>query len=668
MSTRSILLLFLILYSSVVRAQVCSELGQNPGTAFPVCGSSVFAQTTVPVCGDREVPTPCIDPGIVYKDKNPYWYKFTCFKSGELGFEITPNNLDDDYDWQIFDVTGHNPDDLYTDPKLFVACNWSGEAGKTGASAGQRSLQYCQGQGVPLFSTMPQLQQGHNYLLLVSHFSGDSQSGYSLAFGGGSAGITDTTPPKLQVAKPLCDGRRISVKLNKKMKCSSLAANGSDFTISDPAVTVTVASAASCTTGFDMDSLIVTLSSPLAPGNYNLTITNGSDANTLLDNCDAAIPPGDKLPFSVFPSRPVSFDSITPPGCAPGVVNVVFSDPVLCSSVAADGSDFSLTGSSSSVITGATPICSSDVTTVVQLTLSAPIVTSGSHTVTLKKGTDGNTVISECSVETPEGAVVFFNTKETVSAKFNYAIQYGCKADTGIFNHDGNGANTWNWQFGNNDSSAQQNPVYTFPGFGQQLVKLYVSNGTCTDSAEVAFNLDNGLKADFTAPNSLCPQDVATFKDTSTGKITAWDWNFGNGNTSTLQNPAAQVYQPAGADKNYPVTLIVKNDRDCFDTAYKQVKVLYTCFIAVATAFTPNGDGLNDYLYPVNAYKAKNLLFKVYNRFGQVVFSTTEFMRKWDGTFKDIKQQTGTYVWTLQYINMDTGQPYSLKGTTVLIR
>lgn len=666
MSTRNLLLLFFLLYSSVVHAQVCSELGQNPGTAFPVCGSSVFAQTTVPICGDREVPTPCSNNGALFQDKNPYWYKFTCFRTGELGFEITPNNLDDDYDWQIFDVTGHNPDEIYTDPALFVACNWSGESGKTGASSGQRSLQYCDGPGVPLFSTMPQLEQGHNYLLLVSHFSGGSQSGYSLAFGGGSASITDTTPPKLRAAKPFCDSRRISVKLNKKMKCSTLAANGSDFTISDPTVTVTGASAASCTTGFDMDSLIITLSSPLAPGNYTIAITNGSDANTLLDNCDAAIPPGDKLPFFVFPSQPVSFDSITPPGCAPDMVTVIFSDPILCSSVAADGSDFSLTGSSS-VITGATTVCSNNVTTAIQLKLSAPILTAGSHMVTLKKGTDGNTVLSECSVETPERAVVFFATENTVSAKFDYTIKYGCKADTGIFNHDGNGADKWDWQFGNG-ASAQQNPVYTFPGFGQQQVTLHVSNGTCTDSSQVTFNLDNELKANFAAPNSLCPQDAATFRDTSIGKITAWDWNFGNGSTSTLQNPPAQLYQPSGGDKNYPVTLIVKNDRNCFDTAQKQVKVLYTCFIAVATAFTPNGDGRNDYLYPVNAYKAKNLIFKVYNRYGQLVFSTTDFMRKWDGTFRDSKQQTGTYVWTLQYTNTDTGQPFSLKGTTVLIR
>lgn len=666
MSTRNVLLFFLLLYSSVLHAQVCSNLGQNPGTAFPVCGSSAFSQTTVAICGNRTIPTPCTDPGVLYQDKNPYWYKFTCFSAGTLGFIITPNNLGDDYDWQIFDVTGHSPDEVYTDPKLFVACNWSGDAGRTGATSIGQSLVLCQGQGVPLFSAMPQLQQGHNYLMLVSHFT-DSQSGYSLEFKNGTASITDTTPPRLQAAKVFCDNKTISIKLNKRMKCSSLAVDGSDFTILDGSVTVTAAEAVSCSTGFDMDSIILTLNNPLSIGKHTVSIINGADANTLLDNCDAAIPVNDSLSFNVFPSQPVSFDSITPPGCAPDVVNVIFSEPVLCSSVAADGSDFSLTGSSSSVITGATAVCSNNVATAVQLKLSAPIVSSGSQMVTLKKGTDGNTVISECGVETPEGAVVSFTTKNTVSAKFDYSIKYGCKADTGIFTHNGDGVDKWDWQFGN-AASSQQNPVYIFPGFGQQQVSLHVSNGTCSDSSQVTFNLDNELKADFTAPASLCPQDAATFKDTSIGKIISWNWDFGNGNTYDLQNPPVQVYQPTNSDKDYPVRLIVQNDRNCADTATKPIKILYNCFIGVATAFTPNGDGLNDYLYPINAFKARNLNFRIYNRFGQLVFATTDFTRKWDGTYKGIKQQTGTYVWTLQYTNTDTGKPFSLKGTTVLIR
>ena len=99
--------LSLLFLSSNIYCQGCIELGQNPGTAYPVCGTTTFTQSTVPICGQASVPTPCRD-GVLYLDKNPYWYKFTCYTSGTLGFVITPNNLGDDYDWQLFDVTGHN--------------------------------------------------------------------------------------------------------------------------------------------------------------------------------------------------------------------------------------------------------------------------------------------------------------------------------------------------------------------------------------------------------------------------------------------------------------------------------------------------------------------------------------------------------------------------------
>src|SRR5690242_19715455 len=123
------ILFFLFVFSlpaTALLAQACTALGQNPGTAFPVCGISVFSQSVVPVCGIHSIPVACHDSAS-YMDKNPFWYKFTCFTSGTLGFVITPNDLGDDYDWQLFDITGHNPEGVYTNLALFVGANWSGE-------------------------------------------------------------------------------------------------------------------------------------------------------------------------------------------------------------------------------------------------------------------------------------------------------------------------------------------------------------------------------------------------------------------------------------------------------------------------------------------------------------------------------------------------------------
>ncbi len=281
--------LFFFLESFANAQTTCTALGQNPSTAFPVCGTSVFSQSTVPYCGGRSVPGPCSSTADL-TDTNPFWYKFTCFSAGTLGFLITPVDLADDYDWQFFDVTGHNPNDIYTDPSLFVSCNWSGNTGLTGASSAGRTLNNCAGTAYPTFSSMPVLKLNHNYLLLVSHFTKfrPSEKGYQLSFGGGTASITDTLPPALQSISASCDATKIYIKTNKKMKCSSLAVDGSDFTIS-PAV-ANITSASSFCDAFDMDSLELDLSNPLPPGNYTITIKNGSDGNTLLDNCGTNIP------------------------------------------------------------------------------------------------------------------------------------------------------------------------------------------------------------------------------------------------------------------------------------------------------------------------------------------------------------------------------------------
>jgi len=132
---RSITFLFLFFLQKGF-SQPCTTLGQTPSTAFPVCGTSVFHQTVVPLCNTNPLYVPgCSGTGnAAYANKNPFFYIFTCFTSGTLGFLITPLAPDEDYDWQLYDITGHNPDDIFTDTSLVVTGNWSGTYGNTGAS------------------------------------------------------------------------------------------------------------------------------------------------------------------------------------------------------------------------------------------------------------------------------------------------------------------------------------------------------------------------------------------------------------------------------------------------------------------------------------------------------------------------------------------------------
>jgi gliding motility-associated-like protein len=645
---------------------VCNVLGQNPGTAFPVCGTDTFSIASVAICGDREVPGPC--NAIPLTDKNPYWYKFTCFSAGTLGFLITPNTITDDYDWQIFDITNHRPEDVYTDASLFVACNWSGHTGLTGTNSTATSVSECDSD-VPIFSKMPNLVEGHQYLLLVSHFS-DSQSGYALSFSGGTANITDPVIPALDRARAACDGSKILVRINKKMKCASLDPDGSDFTITPAIAPITGAIGIGCTNGFDMDSIVVTLGGILPPGNYTIGIRNGADGNNLLDNCNRGIPDGQSLPVTVYPVVPTPMDSMTVIGCAPDVLELVFRDPMFCSSIAADGSDFVLSGPSTVSVTGAEGVCSADgFSYVVRVRLSAPLQQAGAFLLTLKPGSDGNTIINECGVETVAGSARNFTTTDTVSASFSSTIRVGCVSDTIYYNHDGrNGVNSWKWSFDDGQVSSARDTLRIWQSTGQKQATLIVSNGTCTDTASAAVLLGSKVDAQFEATAVVCPGDPAIFKDHSTGPVFSRQWSFGNGNFSTDSVPPPQFYPSSNTTTDIPIRLIVRNIAGCADTTSRTIRVVGNCYIAIPKGFSPNSDGLNDFLYPTNAYKARELLFRVYNRTGQLLFETRDWMNKWDGSYKGNPQDPGTYVWVLQYTNVDTGKRFELKGSTVLIR
>lgn len=675
---RKILPFFLLLFTGYTegKSQACSTLGQTPGTAFPVCGRATFFQQTVPTCSNNTIPVPCND-GVSYIDFNPFWYSFTCYQAGTLDFLISPANQGDDYDWQLFDITGHSPNDVYTDPSLFVTGNWSGSPGQTGTSHNNRNDISCASDprdNVPTFSSEPDLIIGHNYLLLVSHYSGSNQSGYSLSFGGGTAGITDLLQPAALLARANCSGESIFISFNKKLQCASVAKDGSDFSVSAPGVKVIAASGINCDNSFEMDSVMITLDKPLPAGSYSVTIKKGGDNNTLLDNCDNPVPENSNLPFSIIPIAPTLMDSLTAFGCSADAVELVFKNGIRCNSIAADGSDFIITGSLPvTVASAAGDSCVNGFAYIIKVKLSQPIQNAGNFTITLTRGTDGNTLLDECGQETPKGSSLNFVTADKVSAAFNYNVNLGCVFDTLFYSHDGKGAiNEWNWVFDVDGTSNARDSFFLFKTYGAKHIKLNVSNGVCSDSSSADILLDNELIARLVVLPStqLCPEDELQFIDSSKGKIVSWYWTFGDGSTSTAQNPPPKSYPfpPTREGSVYPAALIVKNNINCFDTAQTIIKVFYNCYIAVPSAFTPNGDGLNDYLSPLNTYKADNLEFRVYNRWGQLVFETKDPAKRWDGRVSGNPQPSDTYIWMLHYTNRDTGKFYSLKGTTVLIR
>ncbi|HVZ56367.1 MAG TPA: PKD domain-containing protein [Chitinophagaceae bacterium] len=114
--------------------------------------------------------------------------------------------------------------------------------------------------------------------------------------------------------------------------------------------------------------------------------------------------------------------------------------------------------------------------------------------------------------------------------------------------------------------------------------------------------------------------------------------------------------------------VLVADEVGCRDSASVLVKVFFVQpQVFVPTAFTPNGDGLNDLLRPIPVGIRQIDYFRVYNRWGQLVFSTTSAEKGWDGTLGGQPQSTNTYVWIVHAIDY-TGKPFFSKGTVTLIR
>lgn len=85
-------------------------------------------------------------------------------------------------------------------------------------------------------------------------------------------------------------------------------------------------------------------------------------------------------------------------------------------------------------------------------------------------------------------------------------------------------------------------------------------------------------------------------------------------------------------------------------------------------AFSPNGDGINDFLFPIRIGNAQLVQYDVYNRWGQMVFTYADGDINWDGTYYETKCSVGVYIYVIRYKDNITGNILLLKGNATLIR
>jgi gliding motility-associated-like protein len=223
-------------------------------------------------------------------------------------------------------------------------------------------------------------------------------------------------------------------------------------------------------------------------------------------------------------------------------------------------------------------------------------------------------------------------------------------------------ATSFQWNFGDGDTSSIVNPSHTYSDSGSFIVNLVAINSNgCSDTSQTSVSISTPVHADYSPPGGNFAVGVPIqLTNLSTG-ASQFEWYFNNGQaTDTTLNPSVNFNQPG----TYNVILIAYNG-NCSDTADYVFNLGETGY-TVPSGFTPNGDGLNDFFWvrggPFSEYE-----LRVFNEWGNQIFISNNQMTKWDGTFKGVTLQTGTYIYVFSG-KLVNGSDVKLQGEINLIR
>jgi gliding motility-associated-like protein len=234
---------------------------------------------------------------------------------------------------------------------------------------------------------------------------------------------------------------------------------------------------------------------------------------------------------------------------------------------------------------------------------------------------------------------------------------------------DAGGFSNWEWHLEpkvKKSATVNQLP-HLFEKPGLYPVKLFVTTSYgCLDSSDV---LDITVHPkpvaifDFTPKATTILNPTITLLNTSTNGF-EYDWDFGDGNVSSAENPT-HTYSDTG---HYPVTLLVTSDEGCLDTLEKvyHIEDVFTCFIP--SGFTPNGDRHND-KFSITGTGVKKLKVQIYDRWGALVFESTDRNFAWDGKSRESGEPLpmGVYMYRIT-VDMENGGREQYKGTISLVR
>ncbi|MBC7554921.1 MAG: gliding motility-associated C-terminal domain-containing protein [Taibaiella sp.] len=351
-------------------------------------------------------------------------------------------------------------------------------------------------------------------------------------------------------------------------------------------------------------------------------------------------------------------------GCVNTGIATVYVNPIPAAPLVTSPVSYCLMGTSAALTAAGTGLLWYTTTSGGTGSTAAPIPSTAAAGTTFWYVTQ---TINGC--ESPRAAIKVDVLPNAIT-DFDYSIKYGCARDTVEFINLSQNCDSFTWHFGDGDVShdTRSNFVHYYPSaeFNQNYtVKLNGINFSCNDDstfktitlvATPPVYFLTGVTASQTITYGASIQLNAMG-----GHVYYWTPNDGTLNNPNINNPVAS---PRDSTRYIVYSY---NEEGCRDSAIVDINVTFNDHDNYPLAFSPNNDGKND-VFHITQYKYEKLVeFNIYNRWGELVFHTTDKTKGWDGHHNGEPQDMGVYFYEVISGHTD-GTNQTHKGSVTLIR